>query len=123
LSDRELLSGVHRTWPSPKKLVKGGSAAYLIELWDAMPYRCALAVQYVVADPETRRCAIIDPVLDFDSKSGSTATHSSDDLLAYIAREKYELEWILDTHPTSQSISKSRQSFRNCNPNWSTCLA
>jgi hypothetical protein len=65
LSDQELLSSVRRTWSSPKKLVKGGFVAYLIELWDAMPYRCALAVQYVVADPETRRCAIIDPVLDF----------------------------------------------------------
>jgi hypothetical protein len=107
---------VRRTWPSPKKLVKGESVAYLIEPWDAMPNRCALAVQYVVADPETRLCAIIDPVLDFESKSGSTATHSSDDLLAYIAREKYELEWIFDTHPTSsQSISKPRQTSGTAN--------
>ena len=33
------------------------------------------SVQYIVADPETKRCAIIDPVLDFDPKSGATATH------------------------------------------------
>ncbi len=33
------------------------------------------SVQYVVADPETRACAIIDPVLDFDPKSGATDDH------------------------------------------------
>jgi glyoxylase-like metal-dependent hydrolase (beta-lactamase superfamily II) len=32
------------------------------------------SIQYVVSDPQTRRCAIIDPVLDFVEKSGSTAT-------------------------------------------------
>src|ERR687885_691468 len=45
------------------------------------------SVQYVVADPETKSCAIIDPVLDFDPRSGATATHSADALLAHITRE------------------------------------
>ena len=63
------------------------------------------SVQYVVADPETKRCAIIDPVLDFDPKSGATATHSADGLLEHIAREGYALEWILDTHPHADHFS------------------
>jgi glyoxylase-like metal-dependent hydrolase (beta-lactamase superfamily II) len=63
------------------------------------------SVQYVVADLETKRCAIIDPVLDFDPKSGATATLSADELLAHIAREGYELEWILDTHPHADHFS------------------
>lgn len=63
------------------------------------------SVQYVVADPETKRCAIIDPVLDFDPKSGATATHSADELLGYVTREGYELEWILDTHPHADHFS------------------
>jgi hypothetical protein len=42
------------------------------------------SVQYVVADPETKKCAIIDPVLDFDPNSGATATHSADELLHFI---------------------------------------
>ena len=63
------------------------------------------SVQYVVTDPETRHCAIIDPVLDFDPKSGATATHSVDELLAYIAREGFTLEWILDTHPHADHFS------------------
>lgn len=63
------------------------------------------SVQYVVADPETKRCAIIDPVLDFDPKSGTTATFSADELLAFVKREGYELEWILDTHPHADHFS------------------
>jgi len=63
------------------------------------------SVQYVVADPETRKCAIIDPVLDFDPKSGATATTQADALLSHIEREGYDLEWILDTHPHADHFS------------------
>jgi glyoxylase-like metal-dependent hydrolase (beta-lactamase superfamily II) len=66
------------------------------------------SIQYVVADPETKKCAIIDPVLDFDPKSGATATSSADELLAYIEREGYTLEWILDTHPHADHFSAAR---------------
>jgi glyoxylase-like metal-dependent hydrolase (beta-lactamase superfamily II) len=63
------------------------------------------SVQYVVADRETKQCAIIDPVLDFDPKSGATATIQADELLAHIEREGYTLEWILDTHPHADHFS------------------
>lgn len=63
------------------------------------------SIQYVVADPETRECAIIDPVLDFDANSGATATRSADALIEYIEHEKYKLVWILDTHPHADHFS------------------
>ncbi len=63
------------------------------------------SIQYVVSDPATKRAAIIDPVLDFDPKSGATATHSADELLAYVAAEGLTLEWILDTHPHADHFS------------------
>lgn len=63
------------------------------------------SIQYIVADPETRQCAIIDPVLDFDPNSGATATDSADALLAHVEREQYELVWILDTHPHADHFS------------------
>ena len=65
------------------------------------------SVQYVVSDPATRKCAIIDPVLDYDEKSGSTATTNADRLLAYIEEQGLELEWILDTHPHADHFSAS----------------
>jgi len=63
------------------------------------------SVQYIVADPETKKCAIIDPVLDFDPNSGATATRSADELLHHIKQENYELQWILDTHPHADHFS------------------
>ena len=66
------------------------------------------SIQYVVADPETKKCAIIDPVLDFDEKSGVTATASADKLLAYVAEQGFEVEWILDTHPHADHFSAAQ---------------
>lgn len=63
------------------------------------------SIQYVVADPETKKCAIIDAVLDFDEKSGVTATRSADHLLAYVQEHGLEVEWILDTHPHADHLS------------------
>ena len=64
-----------------------------------------LSVQYVVVDPETRHCAIVDPVLDFDEKSASTAAHSANELLDFVRQEGLVLEWILDTHPHADHFS------------------
>lgn len=63
------------------------------------------SVQYVVTDPVTRRCAIIDPVLDFDERSGAISTRNADALMAYIVGEQLTLEWILDTHPHADHFS------------------
>jgi len=62
-------------------------------------------VQYIVADPATKCCAIIDPVLDFDEKSGSVATTSADALLDAVASQGLTVEWILDTHPHADHFS------------------
>lgn len=66
------------------------------------------SIQYVVADPATGKCAIIDPVLDFDEKSGSTATRNADAILDHIAAKNLSVEWILDTHPHADHFSAAR---------------
>lgn len=63
------------------------------------------SVQYVVTDPATKQCAIIDPVLDFDEKSGATATTHADEILAYVAEQGLSVAWILDTHPHADHFS------------------
>ncbi|MBD0414316.1 MBL fold metallo-hydrolase [Oryzicola mucosus] len=70
------------------------------------PRTCS--VQYVVADPETRICVIIDPVHDFDEKSGRTGTENADRLLQFIAEKGYTLSWILDTHPHADHFSAAQ---------------
>lgn len=66
------------------------------------------SVQYVVSCPVTRRCAIIDPVLDFDEKAGTTSTRSADVILAYVHGEGLRVEWIVDTHPHADHLSAAR---------------
>jgi glyoxylase-like metal-dependent hydrolase (beta-lactamase superfamily II) len=66
------------------------------------------SVQYVVSDPQTRKCAIIDPVLDYDEKSGATATKNADTILDYVNANDLTVEWILDTHPHADHFSAAR---------------
>jgi len=63
------------------------------------------SVAYVVADPRRRRCAIIDPVLDFDAASGRVGTASADVLAGFVEGEGLGVDWILDTHPHADHLS------------------
>jgi glyoxylase-like metal-dependent hydrolase (beta-lactamase superfamily II) len=72
---------------------------------DAFFERRTCSVQYLVSDPATRCCAVIDPVLDYDEKSGSIATWSADALLAFVRDHDLTVEWILDTHPHADHFS------------------
>ena len=55
-------------------------------------------ISYVVTDPETKACAVIDSLLDFDQASGRTNTKSADELIAWVKAEGLTCEWIIDTH-------------------------
>lgn len=48
------------------------------------------SIRYVASCPATGRCAIIDPVLDFDEKSGAVVAHSADAILAHVAGARPE---------------------------------
>jgi glyoxylase-like metal-dependent hydrolase (beta-lactamase superfamily II) len=62
-------------------------------------------VSYLVADPVSRNCAIIDSVLDFDPVSGRTAHRSADRLLAHVATQRLKVEWVLETHVHADHLS------------------
>lgn len=55
-------------------------------------------ISYVVADPGTKRCAIVDSLLDFDQASGRTTTDSADKLIAFVKDQGLTCDWIIDTH-------------------------
>lgn len=55
-------------------------------------------VTYVVIDPETQCCAIIDSVHDFDLYSGRLTSQSADNVVDYIKKMNLQVEWILETH-------------------------
>lgn len=62
-------------------------------------------VSYVVSDPETRRAAIIDSVLDFDSASGRTSTRSADQIIEHVRARQLTVDWILETHVHADHLS------------------
>ena len=65
-------------------------------------------VSYVVTDLGTRQAAIIDPVLDYDFKSGHTDTNAADAVLAYVKAEGLTVQWILETHAHADHLSGAR---------------
>lgn len=62
-------------------------------------------VTYLVSCPETLHAAVIDPVLDFDAKSGTTATRSVDQLIAEVRAQGLKVQWILETHAHADHLS------------------
>ena len=62
-------------------------------------------VSYLVADPETKRAAIIDPVLDYDHKSGQGSVKSVDAILAKAADEGFKIDWVFETHAHADHLS------------------
>ncbi len=62
-------------------------------------------VTYVVSDPATKACAVIDAVLDFTMASGTIETSSADAIIAYIKSENFALEWLIETHVHADHLS------------------
>ncbi len=62
-------------------------------------------VTFLVRDPASRRCAIIDSVLDFDYASGRTDTRSADAVIAHVRAEGLTVDWILETHVHADHLS------------------
>ena len=62
-------------------------------------------ISYVVYDHPGGTCAVVDPVLDYDPKSGRTRTASADRLIAFIRQQDLEVEWLLETHAHADHLS------------------
>lgn len=65
-------------------------------------------VSYIVSDNATRAAAIIDPVLDFDFRSGRTQTRSADRMIQRVRDAGLSVQWILETHAHADHLSSAR---------------
>ena len=70
--------------------------------------RATWTVSYVISDNATKMAAVIDPVLDFDIKSGRTRTESADRMLEYLSAQALTVQWILETHAHADHLSSAR---------------
>jgi glyoxylase-like metal-dependent hydrolase (beta-lactamase superfamily II) len=62
-------------------------------------------VSYVVYDAPGGRAALVDPVLDYDPKSGRTGTASAERVVAFVRRQRLAVDWILETHAHADHLS------------------
>ncbi len=62
-------------------------------------------VSYVIKDPDSAKCAIIDSVLGFDYSSGHTDTVFADKIIDYVKAEGLEPEWLLESHVHADHLS------------------
>ncbi|MBP6769662.1 MAG: MBL fold metallo-hydrolase [Reyranella sp.] len=74
-------------------------------LIDAFFDEATYTVTYLVTDPETRRAAIVDSVLDYDHKSGKASIRSAERVLAKAVEREASVDWILETHAHADHLT------------------
>ena len=67
--------------------------------------QATFTVTYVVAEPDGPACAIVDPVLEFDVKSGRTGTKSADAVVERVRADGLEVAWLLETHAHADHLT------------------
>ena len=60
---------------------------------------------YVVHEKPGSACAVVDPVLDYDPKSGKTFTSSAEKIVAFVRERQLRLQWILETHAHADHLT------------------
>jgi len=64
-------------------------------------------ISYLVYDLKSKKCAVIDSVLDFDFSSGTIDYHNAEKIISYIEKMKLDLEWLIETHVHADHLSAS----------------
>ena len=64
-------------------------------------------ISYVVYDMTSKKCAVIDSVLDFDFSSGTIDYHNAEKIISFIEKMELDLEWLIETHVHADHLSAS----------------
>ncbi len=64
-------------------------------------------ISYVVYDMTSKKCAVIDSVLDFDFSSGTIDYHNAEKIISFIEKMKLDIEWLIETHVHADHLSAS----------------
>jgi glyoxylase-like metal-dependent hydrolase (beta-lactamase superfamily II) len=68
-------------------------------------HKPTFTASHLVIDPQAKEAALVDPVLDFDHKSGRTGTAFADEIVAAAAQEGVRIVWILETHAHADHLT------------------
>lgn len=71
----------------------------------ALFHEPTFTISYVIHDPATKHCAIIDPVLDYDPAVGRITHEFADRIIAYVRAQDLQVQWILETHVHADHLS------------------
>lgn len=64
-------------------------------------------VTHIVADSETKQCAVIDSVLDFDAQTGEISYEAAHQIIDFIQKNSLSVSWILETHVHADHLTAS----------------
>ncbi|HRK17529.1 MAG TPA: MBL fold metallo-hydrolase [Hyphomicrobiaceae bacterium] len=62
-------------------------------------------ISYVVRDPASDACAIVDSVMDFDYAAGRISYKSADQIIDYVREQRLRVEWLIETHAHADHLS------------------
>ncbi|MBL1420672.1 MAG: MBL fold metallo-hydrolase [Alphaproteobacteria bacterium] len=62
-------------------------------------------ISYVVIDPSTKACAVIDSVMDMDYAAGKITYDHADKMIEFVERNQLKLEWLIETHVHADHLS------------------
>ena len=62
-------------------------------------------ISYIVHDPESLHCAIIDSVMDIDYAAGQISYTHADHLIRFITQKGWQLDWLIETHVHADHLS------------------
>jgi glyoxylase-like metal-dependent hydrolase (beta-lactamase superfamily II) len=62
-------------------------------------------ISYVVKDPDSQSCAVVDSVMDIDYAAGRISYEHADQIIEYIRKNDLKLEWIIETHVHADHLS------------------
>jgi glyoxylase-like metal-dependent hydrolase (beta-lactamase superfamily II) len=85
-------------------------SAQIQTFFDATTFTCS----HVVYDAPGGHAAVIDPVLDYDPKSGRTRTHAADRISDFLRQQALTLDWILETHAHADHLSAAQVLQEKC---------
>lgn len=60
---------------------------------------------YVVKDPGSNACAVVDSVMEIDYAAGRLSLNGADKVIDYIRNQNLELQWIIETHVHADHLS------------------